>query len=238
MKRSFRAACGALNSAPCIHRMFYMRALCTTLLRNPVRNAGWKTRLDAFVHNEYSIEFWAYLLIVRKLLLKKLIEARRQREGLCIIGPTDSLDVSISLGNRIWLLIDFLVSDELIVARLVDSIEIGRQMQRHEQQRFSHSLYVHRIVLEAFGDKEDTWLGDDVSFVFRPQEHFNFRVEIGRQIRQLGAQEEEIFVNVVMMRLQFHLKGFDVVAEAHVDAGARKVAVAAETDCRTEYCIC
>ena len=57
--------------------------------------------------------------------------------------------------------------DELIVARLVDPIEIGRQMQWYEQQRFAHSLYIHRIVLESFGDLENTGLGDDVSFVLR-----------------------------------------------------------------------
>ena len=58
--------------------------------------------------------------------------------------------------------------DELHVARLVIPVEIGRQMQRHEQQRFAHPLYVHRIVFESSGDIEDTGPGDDVPFVFRP----------------------------------------------------------------------
>ena len=74
-------------------------------------------------------------------------------------------------------------------------------------------------------------------FVLRPQENFDFRIEVGRQIRQLGAQGKDIFVDIVVMRLQFHLKRFDIIAEAHVDAGAREVTVAAETDRRGEYCV-
>jgi len=128
--------------------------------------------------------------------------------------------------------------DELIVARLVNPVEIGRQMQRHKQQRFAHSLDIHGIVLESSGDIENARFGDDVPFVLRPEEYFNFRVEVGHQIRQLGAQEEEIFVDIVVMRLQFHLKRFDIIAEAHVDARTRKVTVAAETDRRTENCVC
>ena len=125
----------------------------------------------------------------------------------------------------------------LHVARLVISVEIGRQKQRHKQQRFAHPLYVHRIVFESPGNVEDTGLGDDVSFIFRSQEYFDFRIEVGRQIRQLGAQEEEIFVHIVVMRLQLHLERFDIIAEAKIDAGARKVTVAAETDRRRENCV-
>ena len=128
--------------------------------------------------------------------------------------------------------------DKLIVARLVDPVEIGRQMQRHEQQRFSHPFNVHWIVLKSFGDKEDAWFSDNVPFVLRSEEYFNFRVEVGHQIRQLGAQEKEIFIDIVVMRLQLHLKWFDIISETHVDARTRKVTVSSETDRRTENCVC
>ena len=125
----------------------------------------------------------------------------------------------------------------LHVARLVVTVEIGRQKERHEQQRFAHPLYVHGIVLKPSGDIENTGLGDNVPFVLRPQENLDFGIEVSRQIRQLGAQEKEIFVDIVVMRLKFHLKRFDIIAEAQVDAGAREVTVAAETDRRREYCV-
>ena len=122
------------------------------------------------------------------------------------------------------------MSKHLHVSGLVIPVEIGRQKQRHEQQRFAHSLYVHGIVLKTSWDVENTGLGDDVSFVLRPQENLDFRVEVGRQIRQLGAQEEKILVYIVVMRLQFHLVRFDIVAKSQIDAGAGEVTVAAETD--------
>ena len=125
--------------------------------------------------------------------------------------------------------------NHLHVTRLVVPVEIGRQKQRHEQQRFAYPLYIHRIVLEPSGNVQNTGLGDDVPFVLRPQEYFDFRIEVGRQIRQLGAQEKEIFVDIVVVRLQLHFERFDIIAEAHVDSGAREVTVAAETDRRREY---
>ena len=52
-------------------------------------------------------------------------------------------------------------------------------------------FYVPGIVLEPSGNIEDSGLDDDVPFAVRPQEYFDSRIEVGHQIRQLGAEEEE-----------------------------------------------
>jgi hypothetical protein len=43
--------------------------------------------------------------------------------------------------RRTTRLVDFLMSNELTVASLINSVEIGRQMQRHERQRFTEFFY-------------------------------------------------------------------------------------------------
>ena len=69
-----------------------------------------------------------------------------------VLSITPIALVSITPGNNIESLIEFLMREELPVARLIDPVEIGRQKQRHEQKRFAYPFYVHRIMLESSRD--------------------------------------------------------------------------------------
>ena len=93
-------------------------------------------------------------------------------------------------GHTTGVLVDLCSVGNLYVSRLVDPVKIGRQVYGHKQHGLAEPLYVHGIVLKPSGDLENTGFGDDVSFVLRSQENLDFRIEVGRQIRQLGSQKK------------------------------------------------
>jgi hypothetical protein len=120
-----------------------------------------------------------------------------------------------------------------ITLRLIKTVEVGRQLKRTEQQRFAHSLDVTGIMFHSRRYIENRGFGNRVLLILFSDKVLNLRIKGAYEVRQLRAQEEQVFVGIVVMRFQFQSVGLHEYLPAHVDLGAGEIAVASKICLRT-----
>lgn len=116
---------------------------------------------------------------------------------------------------------------------VADDVEGAGHQQELEEYRLVNALKIERAVGHAGGDMDDSGRGDDEFFLLLTHAELNFSVKV-KDIGEAPAEERDVFVNLVGMRLGVMENGLCNKRPVCIDFGAGDLAFASEVRLRRD----